>query len=239
MRSSRVSLRAATTQVSVSGTPPSTSAWRTCQPTVVATASASGPGSEPSRRPACDSRCSKPSSASTSLCQSGDAPTSPASRRIRLARLPACASTRRAARSSHVEYFASAGSASPVRIRSSSHRSSSVSPANIRSTRSSRARSRSGAGQVPRAPVTAAPDLPSRLRRAGRCGCRRPALGPGLGVRRPAGGGRVSRLEPGRHPADGAVVSGTSPCTHSSSSASTCLHGWRRLGQVQRDATPT
>ena len=38
---------------------------------------------------------------------------------------------------------------------------------------------------------------------------------------------------------DGAVVSGTSPCTHNSNSASTCLHGWRRLGQVQRDATPT
>ena len=44
MRSSRVSLRPATTHVSVSGTPASTSAWRTCHPHAVATASASGPG---------------------------------------------------------------------------------------------------------------------------------------------------------------------------------------------------
>ena len=44
MRSSRVSLRPATTQVSVSGTPASTSAWRTCQPQAVATTSASAPG---------------------------------------------------------------------------------------------------------------------------------------------------------------------------------------------------
>ena len=36
MRSSRVSLRPATTQRSVSGTPASTSAWRTCQPHAVA-----------------------------------------------------------------------------------------------------------------------------------------------------------------------------------------------------------
>ena len=35
---------------SVSGTPARMSAWRTCQPTVVATASASGPGSDPMRR---------------------------------------------------------------------------------------------------------------------------------------------------------------------------------------------
>ena len=42
MRSSRVSLRPATTHVSVSGTPASTSAWRTCHPHAVATASASG-----------------------------------------------------------------------------------------------------------------------------------------------------------------------------------------------------
>ena len=44
MRSSRVSLRPATTHVSVSGTPASTSAWRTCHPHAVATASASAPG---------------------------------------------------------------------------------------------------------------------------------------------------------------------------------------------------
>ena len=44
MRSSRVSLRPATTQVSVSGTPASTSAWRTCQPQAVATTSASAAG---------------------------------------------------------------------------------------------------------------------------------------------------------------------------------------------------
>ena len=44
MRSSRVSLRPATIQRSVSGTPASTSAWRTCQPATVATESASGAG---------------------------------------------------------------------------------------------------------------------------------------------------------------------------------------------------
>ena len=41
MRSSRVSLRPITTQWSVCGTPASTSAWRTCQPIVAATESAS------------------------------------------------------------------------------------------------------------------------------------------------------------------------------------------------------
>ena len=62
MRSSRVSLRPITTQWSVCGTPPSTSAWRTCQPIVVATESASSGGSVPRWRPDVASRCSRPSS---------------------------------------------------------------------------------------------------------------------------------------------------------------------------------
>ncbi len=102
MRSSRVSLRPATTHVSVSGTPASTSAWRTCQPHAVATESASRPGSSGTRWPASARRWSTPSSASTTSCQSGRAPTTPARRRTRLARAPARASTSRAARSSHV-----------------------------------------------------------------------------------------------------------------------------------------
>ena len=52
MRSSRVSLRPATTHRSVTGVPDSTSAWRTCQPMAAATVSGSGAGRRGTRWPA-------------------------------------------------------------------------------------------------------------------------------------------------------------------------------------------
>ena len=154
--------------------------------------------------PAWAIRCSMPSSASTSACQSGDAPTSPARRRTRLASAPARASTSRAARASHVAYLASAGSDSPARIRSSSQRSSSLSPSSMRATRSSRERSRSPGrvtGRGGRIVLTLAGAGVAGARagrrlagRAGPVGVGAPVAGvdPGRRTRRPGGVGHAA-----------------------------------------------
>ena len=236
MRSSRVSLRPSTIQSSVSGTPASTSACRTCQPDAVATASARLPGNIGSRRPACATRWSIPSSASTSDCQSGAAPTRPASRRTRLASAPARASTRRAASASHVAYRDSAGSASPVRMRSSSQRSSSTRPSFMRAMRSSRERSSSPRSGGPSVSVTSSSG--SSRSRSGRSIVATEASSPA--PRSTTGSARSDRWS---RPAIqcttpvGCAPSATWPRTHSSSRASTCLHGCLRLGHVHRQAT--
>ena len=80
-RSSRVSLRPATSQRSVSGAEASTSALRTCHPHATATPSASSLGSCRTRWPAWASRCRTPISASTVLVPVGfgaDPPGEPA-----------------------------------------------------------------------------------------------------------------------------------------------------------------
>ena len=182
-------------------------------------------------RPACAIRWSRPDSASTSACQSGPAPTRPARRRTRFASAPARASTRRAASSSHVPYRASAGSARPVRIRSSSQRSSCVSPSNMRAitlvTRS----------------IEIAP-----IRRVRRHSVRSSGSAPGAGAGRssaPLPRSRVA-LPPDDHVPSIQDVdrlrsrarARPPPRTQSSRSANACLHGSFRLGQVQRQADP-
>ncbi|GAA2785166.1 hypothetical protein GCM10019017_32790 [Streptomyces showdoensis] len=181
-------------------------------PTLVRTVAASGPGSRSADSQARSRRWVSAHSSRSRTGQPGPEPGIVPSSRTRPASPGACASTMRAAVSSHSPGPDRSAAARPPRSRSASRCSNSCAPAVIRAARrSARRRAASGSAGPESAAVPAASARPRRAAshssaQSGAAACPGPA--------------------------------GRPPSAQSSSSPSACLHGNFRLGQLQWYAGP-